>query len=42
MEKTKRVKGLLAFLLLLSGLLQPFVVQAAAGEGVKVQVAGLV
>lgn len=42
MERTKRAIGLLAFLLLLSGLLHPFVVRAAAGEGVKAHVAGLV
>lgn len=42
MEKTKRVIGLLAFLLLLSGLLHPFMAQAAAGERVKVRVAGMV
>jgi hypothetical protein len=42
MEKTKRARGLLAFLLLLSGLFHPFVVQAAAGEQAKVHIAGLV
>jgi len=42
MEKKKIVMGFFSILLLLPGLLQPFVVQAAAGEGVKVQVAGLV
>ncbi|HXG17478.1 MAG TPA: hypothetical protein VNN62_00185 [Methylomirabilota bacterium] len=42
MEKTKRVIGLIACLLLLSGLPHPFVAQAAAGERVKVQVAGMV
>lgn len=42
MERKKVAIGLLSFLLLLLGLLQPFVVQAAAEEGVKVQVAGLV
>lgn len=42
MERTKRARGLLAFLLLLSGLLHPFVVQAGAGERVTVQVAGMV
>lgn len=42
MERTKKAIGLLAFLLLLVGLFHPFVAQAAAGEGVKVQVAGLV
>ena len=42
MEGTKMTRGLLAFLLLLSGLLQPFSVQAGAEERVRVQVAGLV
>lgn len=42
MEKRKMAMGLLAFLLLLVGLLHPFVAQAAAGERVKAHVAGLV
>ena len=42
MERKKIAIGLLSFLLLLPGLLQPFVTQAAGGEQVRVQVAGLV
>jgi len=42
MERTKIAIGLLSFLLLLPGMLHPFVAQAAAGERVKVHVAGLV
>lgn len=42
MERKKTVMGLLWFLLLLLGWLQPFVVQAAEEEQVRVQVAGLV
>jgi len=42
MERKKIVIRLLSFLLLLLGLLQPFVTQAAGEERVQVQVAGLV
>jgi hypothetical protein len=42
MENKKRAIGLLAFLLLLLGLLQFLPVQAGAEERVRVQVAGLV
>ena len=42
MERKKIAMGLFSFLLLLLGLLQPFVVQAAAEEQVKVHIAGMV
>ncbi len=42
MERKKIVIGLLSFLFLLLGLLQPFVVQAAEEEQVRIQIAGLV
>jgi hypothetical protein len=42
MEKKKIAMGLLSFLLLLLGLLQPVLVQTAEAERVQVQVAGLV
>lgn len=42
MERKKIAMGLFSFLLLLLGLLQPFVVQTAAGEQAKVHIAGMV
>jgi hypothetical protein len=42
MERKKIALGVLSFLLLLLGLLQPFMAQAAAEEQVKVHVAGMV
>ncbi len=42
MERKKIALGVLAFLLLLLGLLQPFMAQAAVEEQMKVHVAGMV